>query len=47
MNNKCNICAKFLTCSKKECKPTTFVKANILDKPKEIKKEAVLNNAST
>lgn len=34
MNNKCNICAKFLTCNKKECKPITFVKANILDKPK-------------
>lgn len=34
MNNKCNTCAKFLTCNRKECKKVTFVQAKILDKPK-------------
>lgn len=36
MNNKCNTCAKFLTCNKKECKRITFVQAEILEKPKQI-----------
>lgn len=36
MNNKCNTCAKFLTCNRKECKKITFVQAKILDKPKNI-----------
>lgn len=34
MNNKCNNCAKFLTCNKKQCKRISFVEAEILDKPK-------------
>ena len=34
MNNKCNTCAKFLTCSRKECKKVSFVEAGILEKPK-------------
>lgn len=38
MNNKCNNCAKFLTCNRKECKKVTFIEAGILDKPKRIKK---------
>lgn len=33
MNNKCNNCAKFLACNRKECKKITFLKAGILDKP--------------
>ena len=36
MNNKCNTCAKFLTCNRKDCKRITFVQAKILDKPKNI-----------
>lgn len=36
--NKCSICAKFLTCNRKECKKITFREAGILDKPK-IKKQ--------
>lgn len=38
MNNKCNNCAKFLTCDRKECKKVTFIEAGILDKPKRTKK---------
>jgi len=34
MNNKCNNCAKFLTCNRKECKKITFIEAEIIDKPK-------------
>ena len=33
MNNKCNNCAKFLTCDRKDCKRISFVEAEILDKP--------------
>lgn len=40
MNNKCNNCAKFLTCDRKECKKITFVEAGILDKPKNIKRSS-------
>lgn len=40
MNNKCNNCAKFLTCNRKECKKITFVEAGILDKPKNIKRSS-------
>lgn len=40
MNNKCNLCAKFLTCNRKDCNKITFVEAGILDKPKTIKKNA-------
>lgn len=36
MNEKCNTCAKFLTCNKKDCNKITFVKAGILEKPKTI-----------
>lgn len=36
MNNKCNICAKFLTCNREECNKVTFVQAKILEKPKNI-----------
>lgn len=32
--NKCNNCAKFLTCDRKECNQVTFIQAGILDKPK-------------
>lgn len=39
MNNKCNTCAKFLTCKKKECKKVTFVEAGILERPKTIKEK--------
>ena len=39
MNNKCNNCAKFLTCNRRECKKVTFVEAEILDKPQIIKSE--------
>lgn len=39
MNNKCNTCAKFLTCKKEKCNKITFVQANIIDKPKITKKE--------
>lgn len=38
MNNKCNICAKFLTCNREECKKISFVEAGILDKPRKIKR---------
>lgn len=38
MNNKCNLCARFLTCNGKNCNKITFVEAGILDKPKMIKK---------
>lgn len=41
MNNKCNICAKFLTCNRKDCKKISFVEAEILDRPRKIKR----NNA--
>lgn len=34
MNNKCNNCAKFLTCNRKKCEKVSFVEAQILDKPK-------------
>lgn len=34
MNNKCNNCAKFLTCNQKECKKISFIQAGILDRPK-------------
>lgn len=34
MDNKCNTCAKFLTCNRKKCKKVTFVEAGILEKPK-------------
>lgn len=30
---KCKVCAKFLTCNRKECKKVSFVEAEILDKP--------------
>lgn len=33
MEKKCNNCAKFLTCSKKECNKITYIEAGILDKP--------------
>lgn len=36
MNNKCNLCAKFLTCNRQKCKKITFVEAKILEKPKTI-----------
>lgn len=36
MNNKCNTCAKFLTCNRKACNKVTFVQAKILEKPKKI-----------
>lgn len=39
MNNKCNNCAKFLTCNRNECKKISFVEAGILNKPKLIKTE--------
>ncbi len=39
MNNKCNNCAKFLTCDRKKCKKITFVKAGIIDKPKIVKRD--------
>lgn len=39
MNNKCNNCAKFLTCNKEKCKKIPFVEAGILDKPKTIKEK--------
>lgn len=38
MNNKCNICAKFLTCNRKDCKKISFVEAEILDRPRKIKR---------
>lgn len=34
MNDKCNICAKFLICNRKDCRKVSFVEADILDKPK-------------
>lgn len=40
MEEKCNTCAKFLTCNKKECKKISFIEAKILDKPrKELKND--------
>lgn len=39
MNNKCNNCAKLLTCNKKECNKITFVEAGILDKPQIVKSD--------
>lgn len=39
MNNKCNNCAKFLTCDKMQCKKITFIEAGILDKPKIIQND--------
>lgn len=47
MNNKCNTCAKFLTCNKKECKKTTFVQAEILDKPQIIETTTNVNYGIT
>lgn len=38
MNNKCNNCAKFLTCNRKECKKISFVEAKVLDRPRKIKR---------
>lgn len=38
MNNKCNNCAKFLTCDRRTCEKITFVEAGIIDKPKIAKK---------
>ena len=38
MNNKCNICAKFLTCDRKQCNRITFREAGLIDKLK-IKEE--------
>lgn len=38
MNNKCNNCAKFLTCSRKQCRKISFVEADILEKPRKIKR---------
>ncbi len=42
MNNKCNNCAKFLTCNRKDCKKMSFIEAGILDKPK-IKRNALID----
>ena len=32
--NKCNNCAKFLTCDRRECKQITFLQAEQLDRIK-------------
>ncbi len=34
MEKKCNNCAKFLTCNKKECNKISYIEAVILDKPR-------------
>lgn len=39
MDNKCNNCAKFLTCNRQDCKKITFVEAGILDRPIRIDKK--------
>lgn len=44
MNNKCNNCAKFLTCNRKECKKITFVEAGILDRPQVINAKSKTDN---
>lgn len=44
MNNKCNNCAKFLTCNRKSCNKITFVEAGILEKP-QILENKNINNA--
>ena len=33
MNNKCNNCAKFLTCNRSKCEKISFLESEILDKP--------------
>lgn len=38
MNNKRNICAKFLTCNRKDCEKISFVEADLTDKPKKVKR---------
>ena len=38
MNNKCNNCAKFLTCNRKKCEKISFVEAGMIEKPKRSEK---------
>lgn len=40
MNNKCNNCAKFLTCDRRKCEKITFVEAGILERAK-VKQESL------
>ncbi|MCI8761187.1 MAG: hypothetical protein HFJ34_08840 [Clostridia bacterium] len=44
MNNKCNNCAKFLTCNRKKCEKISFVKAEILDKPQKIERDYIYDS---
>ena len=43
--NKCNNCAKFLTCDRKECDQVTFLQANQLEKI-EYSKDFLKNNTN-
>lgn len=37
--NKCNNCAKFLTCDRRQCKQVTFLQVGQLDRLKEKEKK--------